>query len=91
MECNTYPRVIARIQGENGHPQLHGMVRFFQCRDGVIIEAEIHGLPKTETGFLRFISTRAVAVSVVGFLPLAGILIQSGPYIPIMRGICHLC
>jgi len=54
MECNTYPRVIARIQGENGYPQLHGMVRFFQRRDGVIIEAEIHGLPKMETGFFAF-------------------------------------
>lgn len=49
-----YPNAIARIRGGSAHPQLRGLVRFFQRSHGVIVEAEIVGLPKTETGFFAF-------------------------------------
>lgn len=48
------PKAIAWIHGGMDLPQLSGMVRFFQSTDGVIIEAEIFGLPETETGFFAF-------------------------------------
>ena len=54
MQQGVYPKAIARLQGGIDHPQLRGMVKFFPKRDGVMIEAEIFGLPKTETGFFAF-------------------------------------
>jgi len=48
------PKAIAWVHGGTDLPQLSGMVRFFQSTDGVIIEAEIFGLPETETGFFAF-------------------------------------
>ena len=44
----------ARIRGDSGHPSIHGIVRFFQREDGVLVEAQIIGLPKTKTGFFAF-------------------------------------
>lgn len=54
MKHTMYPKAIARIRGGREYPQLSGMVRFFQRNDGVIVEAEIFGLPKTEAGFFGF-------------------------------------
>lgn len=54
MKHNLYPKAIARIRGGKAYPQICGMVRFFQRNDGIIVEAEIHGLPKTENGFFAF-------------------------------------
>lgn len=54
MKHNLCPKAIARIRGGKAHPQVCGMVRFFQRSDGIIVEAEIHGLPKTENGFFAF-------------------------------------
>lgn len=54
MKHSIYPKAIARIYGTGGYPQLRGLVKFFQRKDGVILEAEIFGLPKTETGFFAF-------------------------------------
>ncbi len=48
------PKAIARIRGGRKQPQITGMVRFFQGIDGVIVEAEMFGLPETETGFFAF-------------------------------------
>jgi len=48
------PKAIAWIHGGRDLPQLSGMVRFFQSADGVIVEAEIFGLPETATGFFAF-------------------------------------
>ncbi len=48
------PKAIARIRGGRKQPQITGTVRFFQSVDGVIVEAEICGLPETGTGFFAF-------------------------------------
>ena len=47
-------KAIAKICGGVEYPQLHGMVCFLQRNDGVMVEVEIHGLPKTETSFFAF-------------------------------------
>jgi len=54
MKCNSCTKAIARIRRNSSYPQLCGLVRFFQRRDGVLIEAEVSGLPRTETGFFAF-------------------------------------
>lgn len=54
MRRDTCLKAIAWIQGGREHLELSGMVKFFQRSDGLILEAEIFGLPKTETGFFAF-------------------------------------
>ena len=54
MKYSANPNAIARIFGGSGHPAIHGTVRFYQRRDGVMVEAEINGLPRTETNFFAF-------------------------------------
>ena len=41
----------ARIRGDSSHPSVRGIVRFFQREDGVLVEVQVTGLPRTETGF----------------------------------------
>ena len=47
-------KAIARICGGNAHSQLQGIVRFCQTKGGVVVEANIFGLPDTESGFFAF-------------------------------------
>lgn len=47
-------KAIARIRGGNENPRLNGVVCFLQRNDGLIVEAEIFGLPKTKTGIFAF-------------------------------------
>lgn len=54
MKHSMCPKAIARIRGGKEHPHLNGTVKFFQSIDGVIVEAEIIGLPETQTGFFAF-------------------------------------
>ena len=54
MKHNLCPKAIARIRGGKAYSQVCGIVRFYQKDAGVIVEAEIHGLPKTENGFFAF-------------------------------------
>ena len=54
MKRNIYPIAVAQIRGDSSHPTVRGMVRFFQRENGVIVEAEVTGLPRTETGFFAF-------------------------------------
>ena len=51
---NCFLSAIARIQGDSEYPGVHGIVRFFQREDGVMVEAVVTGLPRTETGFYAF-------------------------------------
>ena len=46
-----YPKAAARLRGGRDYPEIRGTVRFFQRSDGVLVEAEVSGLPRTETGF----------------------------------------
>lgn len=45
------PVALACISGERG---IHGKVKFFSHRDGVLVTADICGLPESETHFLAF-------------------------------------
>lgn len=48
------PQAIANIRGSAAYPKLRGQVRFYQLQHCVLVEAVIHGLPATETGFFGF-------------------------------------
>lgn len=39
------PQAVARVAGGEGNPDLSGTVRFYQTKEGVIVCAEIRGLP----------------------------------------------
>ena len=39
------PAAYATIQGSNAYPMLHGIVRFYPVVSGVLVNAEIYGLP----------------------------------------------
>lgn len=54
MKHNGIPRAIAKIWGGSDHPQLRGTVKFFPRYDGLILEAEVFGLPRTLPGFFGF-------------------------------------
>ena len=42
------PTAIAQIRGSNQHPNICGMVRFYQTGRGVLVAAHISGLPEPE-------------------------------------------
>lgn len=46
----------AEIEGSAEYPQMHGVVRFYQTRNGVLIAAEINGLPHSheDCGYRAF-------------------------------------
>ncbi|MGN0648071.1 MAG: superoxide dismutase family protein [Oscillospiraceae bacterium] len=39
------PHATAALQGSAAYPNIHGTVRFYQMRNGVLIAAEVSGLP----------------------------------------------
>ena len=45
---------IARLSGGSEYPALRGVVKFYQRCDGVVVEAQVWGLPRTQTGFFAF-------------------------------------
>ena len=42
------PQAAARIAGSENYPDISGIVRFYQTREGVVVWAEINGLPRSE-------------------------------------------
>lgn len=48
------PNAIAIVRGSDAYPNLRGQVRFYQRRHCVLVEANIRGLPDTDTGFFGF-------------------------------------
>lgn len=50
MRISSRPDAVAIIRGEG----IRGIVRFFQKRCGVQVEAQITGLPDNESGFFAF-------------------------------------
>lgn len=44
----------AYISGGDSNPKISGTVSFFQKRGGVLVVAEIYGLPESKTGFFAF-------------------------------------
>ena len=47
-----FARALIRGRGETS--SIHGMVTFCRYRNGILVSAEIRGLPKTEPGFFGF-------------------------------------
>lgn len=45
------PAAIAWVRGEEHHSGLRGMVKFVPCRSGVLLLAQICGLPASPSGF----------------------------------------
>ncbi len=39
------PHALAELKGSGAYPCIHGIVRFYQMRNGVLVAAEISGLP----------------------------------------------
>lgn len=55
MQCNSKkPQAIAFIKGGNEAPTVKGTVKFYQNKGCVLVVADIHGLPQTDTGFFGF-------------------------------------
>ena len=54
MKQAAYPKAIAEIHGGRDYPMIRGTVTFSQRQDGVLVEAEVWGLPRTQTGFFAF-------------------------------------
>ena len=58
----------AFVDGSKKYPDIQGRVLFYQMKDGVIVRAEVSGLPqgtgKCDSRYSRFISTAAVAARV---------------------------
>lgn len=44
----TCPQALAMMEGNAAYPQMEGMVRFYQTKQGVLVSAEIAGLPMSD-------------------------------------------
>ena len=54
MNHRIHQKAIAGINGGIEYPQLRGNVCFYQRTDGVVVETNICGLPKTDSDFFAF-------------------------------------
>lgn len=54
MQCNFLPEALACVSGGSQFPSIRGTVKFFSRGNGVLVVAEVCGLPDTETGFYGF-------------------------------------
>lgn len=52
--CALSPFVYARIKGENEFAQVMGYVYFYKLPAGVIVMADIEGLPRTDNNIFAF-------------------------------------
>ncbi len=43
------PHASAELMGSSAYPDIHGTVRFYQTRNGVLIAAEVSGLPHSHS------------------------------------------
>lgn len=48
------PAAVARLKGGTSNPGISGTVRFYQFPCGVVVEADVTGLPKNCSGFFGF-------------------------------------
>lgn len=54
MKQKERANAVARLSGGSEYPALRGVVKFHQRSDGVVVEAQVWGLPRTQTGFFAF-------------------------------------
>lgn len=48
------PDAMAAVHGSRDCPKIDGQVNFYQTNCGVLVAADLHGLPKTETSIFAF-------------------------------------
>lgn len=51
---NFNPVAFANISGGINFPDINGIVQFYQLPEGIIVLADIEGLPKTDTNIFAF-------------------------------------
>ena len=51
---NKRPVALAQLRGDREHMGLRGAVRFYQLPGGILLEAEVMGLPNNGSGFFGF-------------------------------------
>lgn len=51
---NLKPVAYAKISGGENQPNITGIVQFYQLAQGVVVLADIEGLPKTNTNIFAF-------------------------------------
>ena len=54
MKCGKTAGAVAQITADDANPNLRGRVRFLPHRDGVLVVAQIEGLPENDAGFFGF-------------------------------------
>ena len=54
MKCSRNFGAVAQVRGDARNPLLRGTVRFLPHRDGVLVVAQISGLPETQADFFGF-------------------------------------
>ena len=42
------PQAVANVKGSNKYPNINGVIRFYETRFGVVVLAQVYGLPKHE-------------------------------------------
>ena len=86
------PDAVARIGGGEQAPCLKGSVKFYQLPGGVLVEAELTGLPsQPPSGFLPSISMKKGIVRGRAFPTPAGTMIRRAAPIPSTPGTCRRC
>lgn len=45
--CGEVPFAIARVQGNQSYPNLHGLVSFYETAEGILVLSTVIGLPFT--------------------------------------------
>lgn len=48
MMLYSQPRAFAMIRGSEAYPSIRGQVRFYQARHGVLVTADVSGLPRPD-------------------------------------------
>lgn len=66
------PDAVARLRGGVQAPGLTGQVRFYQEGDAVRVEAEVSGLPRSDSGFFALHIHEGTGCSGEGFAATAG-------------------
>ena len=69
---NKRPVALAQLRGDREHMGLRGAVRFYQLPGGILLEAEVMGLPNNGSGFFGFHIHEGADCSGTGFTTAGG-------------------
>ena len=85
------PAAVAHVRGSEAHPDIRGCVRFRQMDGGVLVTAEIRGLPGGDGIFAFHIHSGSGAPARVPLPALAGIMIPQAGRTPTTPVTCRRC